>query len=113
MAQTVSLNKEVQQLCDVYVQHIGPQFGSHLPLTLDLVLFRNRQLCRRLPDFWTKWKVGPDLRVATTNIPKWIVTIVHQKKADGLDVNEVTLRKAQKWLKGKQVQSIRWKKKEL
>lgn len=29
----VSLN-EVQQLCDVYVQHIRPSFGSHLPPNL-------------------------------------------------------------------------------
>lgn len=53
------------------------------------------------------------MREATTNIPKWILNIVHEKKVDGFDVNEVTLRKAQKQLKGKQSQSMRWKKKEL
>lgn len=30
----VSLNKEVQQLCDDYVQHIRLQFASHLPPNL-------------------------------------------------------------------------------
>ena len=34
VAQPMSLNKEVQQLCDVYVQHIRPQLGSHLPPNL-------------------------------------------------------------------------------
>ena len=56
--------------------------------------FLHGKIAKRLPEFWRKTGVRSDLHVTATNIRKWIVTVCHEKKSEGVDVDEDTLRRA-------------------
>ena len=45
-------------------------------------------------EFWQKTEVRPDIQVTATNIRKWIVTVCHQKKGEGVDCDESVLWRA-------------------
>lgn len=45
-------------------------------------------------EFWQKTEVRPDIQVTVTNIRKWIVTVCHQKKGEGVDCDESVLWRA-------------------
>ena len=94
----LSLDDELQELFDIYVKEIYPQFpaprGDTIFLRSDGTSFQNGTINKRLPEFWKKSRVRPDLRVTATNIRKFIVTICNQKKREGLDVDEEVLRRA-------------------
>ena len=55
---------------------------------------RKRRISRRLPEFWQRSGVQPDLRITATNIRKWIVTECNEKKRRGENVNEQVLRES-------------------
>ena len=84
----LTLNKYLQHLMKVYVDHMrheiqceGPS-PNNLFLTKDGVALDARSLNRQ----------RADLRVSATNIRKWIVTTCHKKKGNNID--ELTLRLA-------------------
>ena len=78
----------MQKTLEIYVSKILPQFGpsrdTNLFLTSEGKAFPHGTLCKRLPEFW----------VTATNIRKWIVTICHQRKQEGLMFDEMALRQA-------------------
>lgn len=91
-------NKDLQQLLHTYVNNIGPQLGPSLSenlfLTCEGFPFEDRNISRQLPEFWRKSEVRADLRVTATNIRKWIVTVAHQKKAEGENLDTISLRQS-------------------
>ena len=92
------LDDELQELFYISVKEIYPQFpaprGDTIFLRSDGTSFQNGTINKRLPEFWKRSHVRPDLRVIATNIRKFIVTICNQKKREGLDVDEEVLRRA-------------------
>ena len=94
----VTLSQEMYVKMQAYVSHILPQFGSsrdsNLFLTMEGKCFEGGTICRRLPAMWKKSGVRGDLRVTAMNIRKWIVTVCHQKKMQGVQVDESALRLA-------------------
>ena len=94
----VTLSQEMYVKMQAYVSHILPQFGSSrdrsLFLTMEGKRFIGGTICERLPVIWKKSGVRSDLRVTATNIRKWIVTVCHQKKTEGAQVDESALRMA-------------------
>ena len=57
-------------------------------------LSKVENIAKRLPEFWQKSGVRPDLCVTATNIRKWIVTTCHQKKCNGASFDERVIRHA-------------------
>ena len=94
----LSLDDELHELFDIYVKYIHPQFptprGDTIFLKNDGTSFQQGTINKRLPDFWRKSGVRPDLRKTATNIRKFIVTICNQKRREGLNVDEEVLRRA-------------------
>ena len=94
----VTLSQEMYVKMQAYVSHILPQFGSshdrNIFLTMEGKRFVGGAICQRLPEIWKKSGVRSDLRVTATNIRKWIVTVCHQKKTEGAQVDESSLRLA-------------------
>ena len=96
----LTFNKYLQELMTIYVNQMRPQIRCEAPcpntlfLTKDGVAFDDRSLNRRIPEFWKRLGVRADLRVTATNIRKWIVTTCHKKKAEGTNIDELTLRQA-------------------
>ena len=94
----VTLSQDMYVKMQTYVSHILPQFGSsrdsNLFLTVEGKRFAGGTICRRLPEIWKRSGVRSDLRVTATNIRKWIVTVCHQKKTEGAQVDESALRLA-------------------
>ena len=83
----LSLNNSLKDMLDVYVAEIRPKFPApqdeQLFLQSNGKAFKGGKIAKRLPEFWQKSGVRPDLRVTATNIRKWIVTTCHQKKCNG------------------------------
>ena len=89
----ISFMKELKEMLDMYVEKIRP----HFPKPKDEILLLNKsgnafagaKISTRVPEFWQKTEVRPDIQVTATNIRKWIVTVCHQK-----NLKERTLMKA-------------------
>ncbi|KAJ7386220.1 hypothetical protein OS493_010615, partial [Desmophyllum pertusum] len=68
----VTLDAELYKQLDSYLRYIHPQFGpsreNKIFLTNDGKAFENGTLSKRLPEFWARSGVRPDLRVTTTNL---------------------------------------------
>ena len=93
----IALDAELQEMFQTYVEKIRPRFSpntNYLFCTTDGEPFRNGRIARRLPEFWQRSGVRPDLRITATNIRKWIVTECHEKKRGGENVNEQVLRES-------------------
>ena len=94
----LSLEDELHDLFNIYVEFIHPQFptprGDTIFLRSDGSSFTHGTINKRLPEFWRKSRIRPDLRITATNIRKFIVTICNQKKREGLHVDEEVLRRA-------------------
>ena len=79
----LSLNNSSKDMLDVYVAEISPKFPAlrdeQLFLQSNGKAFKGGKIAKRLPEFWQKSGVRPDLCVTATNIRKWIVTTCHQK----------------------------------
>lgn len=94
----ISFTKELKEMLDVYVEKIR----QHFPKPNDENLFLNNsgkafagaKISTRVPEFWQKTEVRPDIQVTATNIRKWIVTVCHQKKCEGANFDESVLRRA-------------------
>ena len=80
------LNAELQQLLTTYVNHIRPQQLGDASLEYLFLTegkeFSDKNISRRLPEFWKKSNVRPDLRVTATKIRKWIVMVAHQREVN-------------------------------
>ena len=87
----------VQTLLDVWVKFIRPTFPDkgfpNLFLQVNGNAFDGWIIGRRLPELWKKSGVRPDLRVTATDIRQWLVTTVHERKADGASFDESDLRR--------------------
>ena len=87
----------VQTLLNVWVKFIRPTFPDkgfkNLFLQLDGTAFDGWTIGKRLPELWKKSGVRPDLRVTATDIRQWLVTTVHEKKAEGASFDESDLRR--------------------
>ena len=70
------------------------QRGATIFLRSDGTSFQHGCISKRLPEFWKKSNVRPDIRVTGTNIRKWIVTACYEKKREGLNIDEEVLRRA-------------------
>ena len=94
----ISLKPELQQLLSVWVTKIRPQLGSALPTNIFLAsdgsALESKNISRRLPELWRKTGVRQDLRVTASNVRKWIVTSCHQKKTEGVEIDDLSLRRA-------------------
>lgn len=92
----LAIDKELEGLfniflCEIYHQFPAPR-GPTIFLRNDGTSFQFGTISKRLPEFWRKSNIRPDIRVTATNIRKWIVTACNMKKKEGLDVDEETLR---------------------
>lgn len=87
----------VQTLLDVWVKFIRPTFPDkgfpNLFLQVNGNAFDGWIIGRRLPELWKKSGVRPDLRVTATDIRQWLVTTVHERKAEGASFDEGDLRR--------------------
>lgn len=94
----LSIDNELDDLFNIYVKEIYPQFpspkGPTVFLRNDGSSFQDGTIRKRLPEFWSKSGVRPDIRVTATNIRKWIVTECSTKKRQGYEVDEEKLRRA-------------------
>ena len=95
----VTLSEDLHEKMKVYVTHILPQFCpsgnlDHLFVMSDGKPFIGGTIYRRISEMWRKSGVRLDLHVTATNIRKWIVTVCHQKKIEGLQIDENALRLA-------------------
>ena len=92
----LSLNNSLKDMLDVYVAEIRPKFPAlqdeQLFLQSNGKAFKGGKIAKRLPEFWQKSGVRPDLCVTATNIRKWIVTTCHQKKCNGASFDERVIR---------------------
>ena len=59
-----------------------------VPLNNSGNAFAGAKISTRVPEFWQKTEVRPDIQVTATNIRKWIVTVCHRKKCEGADFDE-------------------------
>ena len=91
----ISFTKELKEMLDVYVEKIRPHFpkpkDENLFLNNSGKAFAGAKISTRVPEFWQKTEVRPDIQVTATNIRKWIVTVCHQKKGEGVDSDESVL----------------------
>ena len=87
----------VQNLLHVWLKFIRPTFPDkgfpNLFLQVDGNAFDGWTIGRRLPELWKKSGVRPDLRVTATDIRQWLVTTVHERKAEGASFDEGDLRR--------------------
>ena len=96
----LTLHKYIQHLMKVYVDYMRPQIPckgpcpNNLFLTKDGVAFDDWSLNRRIPEFWKRSGVRADTRVTVTNIRKLDHHHMPQKKAEGKNIDELTLRQA-------------------
>ena len=94
----LSLNNSLKDMLDVYVAEVRTKFPApqdeQLFLQSNGNAFKGGKIAKRLPEFWQKSGVRPDLRVTATNIRKWIVTTCHQKKCNGASFDESVIRRA-------------------
>ena len=94
----LAIDNKVEGLFNIFLREIYHQFpaprGPTIFLRNDGTSFQFGTISKRLPEFWRKSNIHPDIRVTATNIRKWIVTACNMKKKEGLDVDEETLRGA-------------------
>ena len=94
----LSLNNSLKDMLDVYVAELRPKFPAlqdeQLFLQSNGKAFKGGKIAKRLPEFWQKSGVRPDLCVTATNICKWIMTTCHQKKCNGVSFDERVIRHA-------------------
>ncbi|CAH3020107.1 unnamed protein product, partial [Porites evermanni] len=80
-----------------YVEKIRPRFSpntNYLFCTTDGKSFREGHISRPLPRTWVHASgVRPDLRVTATDIRQWLVTTVHEKKAQGASFDKSDLQR--------------------
>lgn len=88
----------VQNLLDVWVKFIRPAFSEkgfkNLFLQIDGTAFDSWTIGKWLPELSKKSGVPPDLRVTATDIHQWLVTTVHEKKAQGASFDKSDIRRA-------------------
>ena len=94
----LSLDNELKSLVDTYVMKMLPRYpeprDENLFLQSNGKAFHHGTLGKRLPEFWLRSGIRTDLRITATNIRKFIVTVCHQKKSEGVSVSEDVLRRA-------------------
>ena len=77
----ISLSQQLKDMLQTFVEKIRPQFpgpkGEHVFLKNDGEPFTGGRISKRVPEFWQKTGVRPELQVTATNIRKWIVTVCH------------------------------------
>ena len=83
----LAIDKELEGLfniflCEIYHQFPAPR-GPTIFLRNDGTSFQFGTISKRLPEFWRKSNIRPDIRVTATNIRKWIVTACNMKKKEG------------------------------
>ena len=92
----LALDEELVDLLAIYVKHIHPQFPSpqddYLFLQTSGKRFTNGTINRRLPEMWLRSGVRTDLRVAATNIRKFIVPLLQEHKIEGAEFDESGVR---------------------
>lgn len=94
----ISFMKELKEMLDVYVEKKHPYLwkpkDENLFLNNSGKAFAGANISTRVPEFWQKTEVRLDIKVTATNTRKWIVTVCHQKKCEGVDYDENVLRRA-------------------
>ena len=91
----IGIDGELEMFYKTYVETIRPRFGNkskNLQVTTEGLPFKKGTICRRMPELWERSGVRPDLRVAATNIRKWIVTECHYTKTKGAKFDEDIVR---------------------
>ncbi len=94
----LAIDSELDHLMQIYVKYIVPQFppprGAAFFLRYNGTPFQEGAINKRLPEFWKKSGIRPDIRVTATNIRKWIVTTCNNVKRSGVAIDEETLRRS-------------------
>ena len=92
----ISFMKELKEMLHVYVEKKRPYENLRMRTSSWTTPARPWQ-GQKFPwvqEFWQKTEVCPDIQVTATNIRKWIVTVCHQKKGEGVDCDESVLWRA-------------------